>query len=400
VRRSPLDRLGLRRRKRPAVCELPDWARRRAVAETSFVPWTNRVAALEGRTVLEYGCGNGAIAAAFAPRAGKYVGLDIDEAAVREGGMLLSQQGIDAELRAVPVTEIMGEVASMRGEIDLFLCYAVLEHMTIGERLELLDLARQVVRPNGAIVVVETPNRLLPWDHHTSQLPFYSQLPDDLAIRYRHRSPRTEFVSALDAAAQEGEDRLREVFTRWGRGMSYHEFELVFHDLPARTLATSWEPELLEERNIHREELALQAVLDEINPTLPPSFSRYWLDLVIAATPVSAIPPHLYPWPMSTVNSPACELDHRGVVRMHDAAAALSIELPGPTSRLVVGAETGGDSVDMVVIQADTGQKVVVNARRGSTGTGYAEARFQAASQRYELRLGSLGVVTFVGYER
>ncbi len=363
------------------------------------MPWTDRVVPLQAATVLEYGCGNGAIAAAFAPRVARYVGLDIDEAAVRQGQELLDQQGVEATLQVVPVGEIMGEVEAMRGKIDLVLCYAVLEHMTVDERLELLELARRVVRPDGAIAVIETPNRLLPWDHHTSQLPFFSQLPDELAVRYRHRSPRADFVASLDAAAGEGDSRLREVFTRWGRGVSHHEFELVFDDLPARTLATSWELELLPERNIHREELTLQSILDEIDPSLPPSFSRYWLDLIIAASPPQSAPRVLRPWSLRTVNSPGCEYDRGGVVRMSDASASLSIELPAASRRLVVGAQSDGASVEIAVAQPDTGQEVASSVPHGAHGTGYGEFRFDVASERYALRLGSAGTVSFVGYE-
>jgi SAM-dependent methyltransferase len=389
-----------RRRADGPACEVPDWARRRAVAETTFVPWIDRVAPLAGSTVLEYGCGNGAVTAAFAPRAGRYLGLDIDADAVRQGRELLQIQDVDADLRALPVHEILGEVAALEGEIDLFLCYAVLEHMTVAERLELLDLARRVVRPDGAIAVIETPNRLLPWDHHTAQLPFFSQLPEELAIRYRHRSPRADFVAALDAAAAEGNGQLHEALTRWGRGMSHHELELVFDDLPGRTLATSWELDVLPERNIHREELTLQAQLDEIDPTLPPSFSRYWLDLVIAAQPRQAQPPQLRPWPIRTVNSPGCEYDRGELVRMTGPSATLSIELPVASNRVAVGAEMPGDTVEMTVVQTDSGQEVPISVPHGSHGPGYGEARFDAASDRYELRLGSAGVVSFVGYER
>ena len=48
-----------------------------------------------------------------------------------------------------------------RGEVDVFLLYAVLEHLTVAERLAVLRLAREVVKPDGAIVVCETPNRLI-----------------------------------------------------------------------------------------------------------------------------------------------------------------------------------------------------------------------------------------------
>jgi 2-polyprenyl-3-methyl-5-hydroxy-6-metoxy-1,4-benzoquinol methylase len=389
------------RRRQPTIqaCQVPDWERRRTVAETSFVPWTDRVRPLAESAVLEYGCGNGAVSAAFAPRAARYIGLDIDEAAVRQGRELLGQQGVEAQLKAVPVEEILDEVIALEGAIDVFLCYAVLEHMTVSERLDLLEAARRVVRPEGVIAVIETPNRLLPWDHHTSQLPFFSQLPDELAIRYRHRSPRADFVAALDRAASKGNGKPHDALTRWGRGMSYHEFELVFDDLPARTLATSWEIELLPERNIHREELALQAVLDEIDPSLPPSFSRYWLDLIIAATPRQSAVPHLRPWPMRAVDSPGCLYDRGELVRISDASAALSIELPSSSRRLVVGAQSEGTSVDVAVVQRETGQEVAIRTPHGSHGPGYAEFRFDLPGQRYALRLDAAGVVSFVGYE-
>jgi 2-polyprenyl-3-methyl-5-hydroxy-6-metoxy-1,4-benzoquinol methylase len=400
---SLLRRLRSRERRasrRLQACEVPDWIRRRGVAETFFVPWVDRVLPLAGSTVLEYGCGNGAVSAAFAPRAAGYLGLDIDEGAIRQGQELLEQEGVEAELHAVPASEILDEVAALRGEIDLFLCYAVLEHMTVSERLEVLELARSVVRPEGVIAVIETPNRLLPWDHHTSQLPFYSQLPDELAIRYRHRSPRSDFVAALDAAAGEGDGRVQETLTRWGRGMSYHELELVFEDLAARTLATSWELDLLAERNIHREELALQSILDEIDPSLPPSFSRYWLDLIIAATPAPAPVPHMRPWAIRAVNSPGCSYDRHDIVRMSDASASLSIGLPAASRRLIIGAQADGPTSEITVVQPETGKEVVLNAPHGPHGPAYGECRFDVAAERYELRLGSAGIVSFVGYER
>jgi SAM-dependent methyltransferase len=387
-----------RRERDDARIEIPDWTRRRAVAETSFVPWIDRVFPLAGRTVLEYGCGNGAVAAAFAPHVGCHVGVDIDAGAVEQGNVLLAQDGLDPTLQAVPLDEITAVVEGMQGDVDLFLCYAVLEHMTVAERLELLAVAQRVVRPDGAIAIVETPNRLLPWDYHTAQLPFYSQLPDELAIRYRDRSPRAEFIDALDAAEATSDSAVRDALTRWGRGMSYHELELAFEDFAARTLATSWELELLRERNIHLEELALQATLDEVAPSLPPSCSRYWLDIVLAASPVAERPPLIRPWTLRTVDSPGCEYD-RGVVQLPDPASArLAIDLPQATRRLVIGAQSEGDA-EITVTHAETGEQASSSIPPGAHGPGYDELRFETPGQRYELRLAAPGCISFVGYE-
>ena len=45
---------------------------------------------------------------------------------------------------------------------------------------------------NGWLVIIETPNRLWWSDSHTSELPFYNWLPDELAFRYRGHSRRHE----------------------------------------------------------------------------------------------------------------------------------------------------------------------------------------------------------------
>lgn len=374
-----------------------DWEQRRVVAERFFVPWIDSVFPLAGRTVLEYGCGNGCVAAAFAPRVGRHIGVDIDEGAINAGRAFLREVGTSAELRAAPLDRIFDDVRQMSG-IDVFLCYAVLEHMNIDERLELLQLARSVVRPDGIIVVVETPNRLLPWDHHTAQLPFMNQLPEELALRYYPRSSRNEFVSALDAAAEQGPAALRESFTRWGRGMSYHEFELVFEDLARQTLACSWEPILQPERDVHREELALQRVLDEARPDLPPSFSRYWLDIILCPTPLADGRRFMRPWPLHTRGASGVAYDRTETLAFQDNASTLTIDLPQASARLAISV-SAAQGTHAMLQDPSTGQRVTKPAAVSDRGSNWIEFEMADAAERYEFTLSAPGTVSFVGYE-
>jgi SAM-dependent methyltransferase len=349
---------------------------------------------LSGRTVLEYGSGNGAVTAAFAPRSARYIGIDIDADQVGAAKRLLANRQTEATLLAAPPEQILAETAAFLGEVDIFLCYAVLEHMTVEERLSLLELARGVLRDDGVIVVVETPNRLTPWDYHTSQLPFMNQLPEELALRYFHRSERTEFVEALEAA--EDDAGLRETFARWGRGVSYHEFELVFGDLRRHVVASSWEPMLLPERNIYREELALQRVLDQARPDLPPLFSRYWLDLILTAQPFTQPRRFLRPWALRTTGSVSAAYDATEVVHLQANDAQLAVDLPSPSDRLVVGihtADLGRLSVRQTATRTEEGAVI-----RGG-GPEFADLRFPSRADRYEVALSAPGLVTFVGYE-
>jgi SAM-dependent methyltransferase len=350
---------------------------------------------LHGRTVLEYGSGNGAVTAAFAPRSARYIGIDIDPDQIGAARRLLADRQTGATLLAAPPAQILAETAAFQGEVDVFLCYAVLEHMTVEERLSLLELAREVVRDDGVIVVVETPNRLTPWDYHTSQLPFLNQLPEELALRYFHRSERTEFVKALKAA--EDDAGLREAFARWGRGVSYHEFELVFGDLRRHVIASSWEPMLLPERNIFREELALQRVLDQARPDLPPPFSRYWLDLILSARPLPRPRRFLRPWALRTTGSVSAAYDASEVVHLQAHDAVLAVDLPSPSDRLVVGIQAEDQSGRLSVRQAATGTE-----RRAVTQgaePAFADLHFPSALKHYEIALNAPGLVTFVGYE-
>ncbi len=182
------------------------WEDRYRRARENLIPWIEATVPLAGKTVLEYGCGNAPVSCAFAERAERHIGLDIDAKAVETG----RRDGRRAGARATSSwrrTRWRGSLEAMaahRGEVDVVLLYAVLEHLTLDERLEVLRLAREIVAPDGHIVVCETPNRFFPIDHHTSQLPFFTMLPDELALMLYEHSRRPDFLNAIAAAMREG----------------------------------------------------------------------------------------------------------------------------------------------------------------------------------------------------
>ena len=217
--------------------------------------------------MLEYGCGNAAVSCAFAERAARLIGVDIDARWIELGDEEIRKRGLDnVELELHPPATILDAVAARRGQIDVFLLYAVLEHLTVEERLAVLRLARDVVKPDGAIVVCETPNRLIYFDHHTAQMPFFHLLPDELALDYYRRSEREDFKAAIDAALQDGREAGLEAIVRWGRGVSFHEFEVVFGDLSHHVVASNYDPILFGERPVHPEEVVLSRYLSRAGP--------------------------------------------------------------------------------------------------------------------------------------
>lgn len=394
----------------PAAEEPNSWESRRGRAAGHLIPWIEQTVSLTGKTVLEYGCGNAPVSCAFAPRAGRLIGVDVDPEVIDYGRSALSARGIaNVELELHPLAGILDAVAARRGQIDVFLCYAVLEHLTLEERLSVLRLAREVVKPDGVIVVCETPNRLTAFDHHTAQMPFFHLLPDELALQYFRRSGREDFLAAIDGAVARGHEAALQAIVRWGRGVSFHEFELVFGDLSSHVLASSYDPLLFAERPIHAEELVLARELERWRPDLAPAWSRRWLDLILSPVPVARRPSFLRPWTVETVQSPGASVTRWGTVRLPGPETPLWVSLSHPTQRIVVGATGAGGPLALRARAETMAAPVLARAhgRRQEPGRGgdteleprYVSFDLPVRSQRIELGASAACELVFVGYE-
>ncbi|HEY0660219.1 MAG TPA: class I SAM-dependent methyltransferase [Lysobacter sp.] len=207
-----------------------------------MIPWILQARGdLSDCVALEIGSGTGASTLAFAPHVREAICFEIDEVATEAARQRLAYFGLR---NVTHCGELFGPdcdfVASGR-KADLIVLCAVLEHMSYEELITALRTAWNTLAPGGLLVVADTPNRFAIVDHHTSLLPYYSALPYEIMVDYARRfSPRAEFAAALESDSPDGP---RHTVVRWGRGISYHEFELAIgpevHD---RVILDGYEP--------------------------------------------------------------------------------------------------------------------------------------------------------------
>lgn len=186
-----------------------------------IVPWINDTTSLKDKNILEIGCGTGSSTVALAEQGAVVTGIDIDEGALSVARERSKAYGIKAKfiaLNADQLPKTFGE-----NEFDIVIFFACLEHMTISERLTSLQYAWEMLPPEGLLIITETPNRLWFFDSHTSNLPFFNWLPDELAFRYSRFSQRNNFRELY----REYNADTKIHFLRRGRGISFHEIEMA-----------------------------------------------------------------------------------------------------------------------------------------------------------------------------
>jgi len=204
----------------PAVHE-PIAAARLQRDRVAVIPWLDRTRPLRSSRILEVGCGRGASTVALAEQGAELIALDRSQSAIEIAGARVAGHGLAADFLAGDAAEL-DQVLGDR-EVDWIIFWASLEHMTVPERLAALAAAWRTLPGDGILTLVETPNRLWFLDSHTSHLPYFNWLPDELALRYSQFSPRDMIRGLAEEPANRGLRDLR----RSGRGVSFHEFDLA-----------------------------------------------------------------------------------------------------------------------------------------------------------------------------
>ncbi len=256
--------------------------RRLELDRRRVIPWLDAARPLHAARVLEVGCGTGSSTVALAEQGAQVTAIDLDASAIRVARERCSLYRLDAvEFAVGDATEVMEK---LRGErFDFVVFFAALEHMTHDERLRAMRTSWELLAPGDLWCVVETPNRLWPFDAHTALLPFFHWLPDRLAFEYSRYSPRPGFG---DRYREPNPDAELE-FLRRGRGVSFHEFELSFGPAERLDVVSSLNGFRAARLSLRRWRRARSfegrwaALLAGLRPDLHPGFFERDLDLVI-----------------------------------------------------------------------------------------------------------------------
>ncbi len=237
---------------------------------------------LRGMQVLEIGCGTGCSTVALAEQGTRVVAVDLDKPALHVARERCEVYGLDVEFHLANATEVHKLFPGRR--FDLVVFHASLEHMVYQERLSAIKTIWDMLSPDDLCCIVDTPNRLWYFDSHTSMLPFFSWLPDELALEYSRFSPRSNF---REVCGGHGEDKQLD-FLRQGRGVSFHEFHLAIGRPPEQLNVIGSLAAYLRQRSVWRRwqrrsslKARFESVLSEVYPGLHRAWLQPSLDLII-----------------------------------------------------------------------------------------------------------------------
>lgn len=272
----------------------------------NVVPWVMRHIDLKRKKLIEIGCGTGSSTIAFAHFVDSISAYDIDEKSIdaaRKRADILKIRNIDYNL--VTPENLISTLQSNHEKIDIILFFAVLEHMTIEERHSMLRYCWKQLKDDGLMVVVETPNLLQYFDSHTSVLPFFHMLPSDICSLYSKKSPRDGFNDEFSSILPRDEIDMK--MTRWGRGISYHDFELTLGgNYAEHIVANGFEPEILTWFPVNLEEEILRFYITEKNLHIPDALTRSVLNIIFKKDNVPGDKPKLAGPPTLTISTGLC----------------------------------------------------------------------------------------------
>lgn len=141
---------------------------------------------LHGAVVLDAGCGTGRNSVLCAEAGSLVTGIDIDLQALDVARARCEEHQVTVDFSPADVLNLPFNPSSF----DIIISHGVLEHIPGSLHGRAISEMARVLRPGGLLFIM-TPNRLSPFDTHSSRLPLLHWLPRSL----------TRFVSVLGIPA-------------------------------------------------------------------------------------------------------------------------------------------------------------------------------------------------------
>jgi 2-polyprenyl-3-methyl-5-hydroxy-6-metoxy-1,4-benzoquinol methylase len=160
---------------------------------------------LEGKRLLDFGCGSGSSTVALAqlfPRT-EIVAVDLEEGNIAVARLRATHYGVgNATFLASPGPfELPDDI----GTFDFVCLSAVYEHLLPAERPVLMAKLWRALRPRGVLFLNQTPHRYYPLEYHTTGLPLLNYLPARAALPVARRlSRRVERKQTWDDLLRDG----------------------------------------------------------------------------------------------------------------------------------------------------------------------------------------------------
>lgn len=104
-----------------------------------------------GETIIDIGCGPGSVLE-YLPQDVSYCGIDISENYIRAARRKFSARGT---FFLGTARDFVNQNDSHLNSADLVLCNGLLHHLPDNEAIQVLELAKQLMKPNGRLVCLE-----------------------------------------------------------------------------------------------------------------------------------------------------------------------------------------------------------------------------------------------------
>lgn len=115
--------------------------------------YIDEFAHIQGKRVLDVGCGGGILSESMAAKGAEVTGIDMGEAPLEVARLHLLESGEAVEYRQIPVEEL---AARQPGGFDVVTCMEMLEH--VPDPASVVNACTQLVKPGG-YVFFSTLNR-------------------------------------------------------------------------------------------------------------------------------------------------------------------------------------------------------------------------------------------------